>query len=159
MSTARPGSFDLRITREFEAPPELVFEQWSNPENVSYWFAPDGFTVTSCDFRPEQGGSWQVVYTSPSETCTEQGDFLEVDPRKRLVFTLSQLGSNGVTVSESLVVVVFEATATGTRVHFHQSGFETARRRDDHVIGWGQCFDKMSDSLAARTSTQERSQR
>jgi uncharacterized protein YndB with AHSA1/START domain len=152
MNTAKPGSFDLRITREFDAPPEQVFDQWLNPKHVSYWFAPDGYTVTSCDFRPDKGGSWEVVYASPSESCTERGSFLEVNPPKRLVFTLSQFGSEGVTASETIIVVTFEATANGTRMHFHQSGFETAQRRDDHVVGWGECFDKLSDRLTARTT-------
>lgn len=149
MNTAKRGSFDLRIVREFDAPPETVFEQWSNPEYVSHWFAPDGYTVTSCDFSPVRDESWQVIYTSETETCTEHGNFLEVNPPKRLVFTLSQHGREGVTVSETIIVVTFEATASGTRMHFHQSGFETTQRRDDHVFGWEQCFDKLNESLIA----------
>lgn len=149
MSTAKRGGFDLKITREFDAPPELVFEQWSNPKYVSYWFAPDGYTVTSCDFVPVMGASWQVVYTSESETCTEHGDFLEVNPPNRLVFTLSQHGRGDVTVSETIIVVKFETTTSGTRLQFHQSGFETTQRRDDHVFGWDQCFNKLNESLIA----------
>ena len=149
MNTGKRGSFDLRITREFDAPPGLVFEQWSNPEYVGQWFAPDGYTVTSCDFLPVVGGSWHVTYKSKAETCTEYGEFLEVDSPTRLVFTLSQSGGEGITVSETVAIVTFEATLRGTRMRFHQSGFDTAERRDDHVFGWEQCFDKLEASLTA----------
>ena len=149
MKPAQRGSFDLRITREFDAAPELVFEQWSNPEYVRCWFAPDGFAVTSCDFVPVTGGSWRISFASQAEVVTEHGDFLEVDPPKRLVFTLSQRGREGVTASETTIVVTFEATAGGTRMHFHQSGFDTTQRRDDHVLGWEECFNKLNESLAS----------
>lgn len=146
MSTGSRGSFDLKFTREFDASRELVFEQWSNPEYVSSWFAPEGYTVTACDFSPAKGGTWRVTYGSESETYTEQGEFLEVKRPSRLVFTLTQSGE-GMIGAETLVVVSFEETGRGTRMSFHQSGFEGSQRRDDHVVGWGQCFDKLAAGL------------
>lgn len=147
------GSFDLRITREFNAPRELVFEQWSNPEYVSHWFAPDGFAVKSCDFAPTEGRAWSVEYTSRAETCHEHGEFLEVRRPARLVFTLSQ-SDGSASVSETVVIVEFEEVAGGTRMIFRQSGFESGERRDDHAIGWGQCFDKLQVSLQATEAPQ-----
>lgn len=149
MTPAKRGSFDLRITREFNVSPEVVFEQWSDPEYVGYWFAPTGYAVSSCDFTPSPGASWRVEYSSEKDSCIEFGEFLEVQPPHRLVLSLTQHGSDGVTVSDTIIVVTFEAIQGGTRMDFHQTGFETAQRRDDHVMGWGQCFDKLRDSLSA----------
>jgi uncharacterized protein YndB with AHSA1/START domain len=47
----------LTITRVFDAPRELVFKVWSQPDHLVCWWGPKGFTTPSCqiDFRP--GGS------------------------------------------------------------------------------------------------------
>ena len=154
MNTGGRGDFELRIVREFNAQPAAVFEQWSNPDYVASWFAPDGHTVTTCDFLPAEGNSWSVTYVSEVGSCTEAGEFLEVDPPNCLVFTLSQTAAEGVAVSGSVVIVTFEATLTGTRMLFRQSGFDTAQRRDDHVIGWNECFDKLNANLDLRSASQ-----
>lgn len=142
----------MRITRDFDAPREMVFEQWSNPEYVSSWFAPDGFTVTSCDFAPAEGRIWTVEYTSGSETCREHGKFLEVKKPDRLVFTLTQSGGSA-SVSDTVAIVEFEDIAGRTRMSFRQSGFESQQRRDDHITGWGQCFAKLESGLRMATAS------
>ncbi len=45
---------ELVTSREFQAPRELVFEAWANPEHLARWWGPKGFTNTfkSFDFRP-----------------------------------------------------------------------------------------------------------
>ena len=47
------------ITRVFDAPRELVWKVWTQPEHVARWWGPRGFTttVTEMDLRP--GGKWR----------------------------------------------------------------------------------------------------
>ena len=52
-------------TRVFDAPRELVFSAFTDPEHLAQWWGPDGFTMTTSafDFRP--GGVWRFVMHGP----------------------------------------------------------------------------------------------
>jgi uncharacterized protein YndB with AHSA1/START domain len=56
---------EIVISRVFDAPRELVFDAWTNPERVGKWWGPKGFTTTthSIDIRP--GGEWLFVMHGP----------------------------------------------------------------------------------------------
>jgi uncharacterized protein YndB with AHSA1/START domain len=56
---------EIAMTRTFDAPRELVFAMWTNPDHVEWWFGPHGFSMTieSMDARP--GGSWKFVMHGP----------------------------------------------------------------------------------------------
>jgi uncharacterized protein YndB with AHSA1/START domain len=46
---AETADRDLVMTRVFSAPRELVFSAWTKPEHLMRWFAPNGFTMPSCE--------------------------------------------------------------------------------------------------------------
>jgi len=138
---------DLLIEILFDAPREQVFRNWIDADKIQTWFAPDGFEVTACSVEAHPGGKWQVAYRSPHGVeYVEYGEFRTVDEPERLIFTLTQTES-GRTVLASLVTVTFTAVGSGTRMIFHQSGFETPARRDDFREGWGECFRKLTESI------------
>ncbi len=60
-----PNGRELSITRLLDAPRELVFEVWTNPEHIKHWWGPNGFTNTihSMDVRPE--GVWDFIMHGP----------------------------------------------------------------------------------------------
>ncbi len=57
---------DLRVTRVFNAPPELVWKTWTEPEYVMRWWGPDCFTcpMVKLDFR--EGGTSLVCMRAPA---------------------------------------------------------------------------------------------
>jgi uncharacterized protein YndB with AHSA1/START domain len=59
------GERELVITRTFDAPRELVFKAWTDPEHLQHWWGPKGFTfdVAKLDFRP--GGIFHYSMRSP----------------------------------------------------------------------------------------------
>lgn len=63
MTTA--ASNEIAMTRTFDAPRELVFAMWTDPDHVAWWFGPHGFSMTieSMDVRP--GGAWKFVMHGP----------------------------------------------------------------------------------------------
>src|SRR5438477_6902193 len=82
---------DLLIVRTFEAARELVYQNWTRSEDVQTWFAPEGFTVTKCEFEARPGARWRVEYGSADGMkIVETGEFREVAAPHRLVFTLVQ---------------------------------------------------------------------
>ena len=83
-----PSELEILLTRDFEAPIELVFDVLTKPEHVLKWFAPfeDKMTVCSIDLRV--GGNYHMVFVTKDGTeCSFRGTYLEVEPPTRTVAT------------------------------------------------------------------------
>ena len=61
--TAEPGKQELFITREFDAPRELVFMAFVDPELYIQWLGPRGYAMQLEIFEPRSGGRWRYIYT------------------------------------------------------------------------------------------------
>lgn len=59
--TAEPGKQELFITREFDAPRELVFKAHINPDLYVQWLGPRGYDMTLETFEPYSGGRYRYV--------------------------------------------------------------------------------------------------
>ncbi|HVU22839.1 MAG TPA: SRPBCC family protein [Opitutus sp.] len=83
---AHPGS-EIVSTRDFAAPPETLFQAFSDPVRVAQWWGPSGFTTTvhEFDFRP--GGAWRLTMHGPDGADYENlARFVEVVRPERIVF-------------------------------------------------------------------------
>ena len=83
-----PSELEILLTRDFEAPIELVFDVLTKPEHVRNWFAPfeDKMTVCSIDLRV--GGNYHMVFVTEDGTeCSFRGTYLEVESPTRTVAT------------------------------------------------------------------------
>lgn len=86
--TAEPGKQELTITREFDAPRELVFKAHTDPELYSQWLGPRGYETTFETFQPRTGGSYRFVQTNPAgESFGFHGVYHEVTPPERIIGT------------------------------------------------------------------------
>jgi uncharacterized protein YndB with AHSA1/START domain len=78
---------ELRITRILSAPIDLVWEVWTDPEQIANWWGPDGFTSAIHKMEVMEGGEWRLTMYSPDgKTYPIQSVFLEVVPLKKIVF-------------------------------------------------------------------------
>jgi len=78
---------EMRITRIFDAPPELVWAALTDPAHVDAWWGPDGFTniTEKNDFRP--GGSWVFIMRGPDGTEFPNAiTYREIDPPKKFSY-------------------------------------------------------------------------
>ena len=84
-----PSELEVLITREFDAPIQLVFDVLTKTEHVRNTIAPFGETVTECMFDVRPGGSYRYTFLAPDDgrDMTFHGDILEVDPPNHLVDT------------------------------------------------------------------------
>ncbi|MGD0195402.1 MAG: SRPBCC domain-containing protein [Candidatus Dormibacteria bacterium] len=83
-----PNDLEILITREFDAPIELVFDVLTNPEHVRKTFAPFEEEVTECSIDLRVGGSYRIVMVTPTGVeCAFSGTYLEVEPPTRTVET------------------------------------------------------------------------
>ena len=86
--TAPEQPNELSFTRIIDAPREIVYRCWTEPELMKQWFTPRPYTtpVIETDVRP--GGSSYILMRSPEgQEMPNRGVYLEVVPNERLVFT------------------------------------------------------------------------
>jgi uncharacterized protein YndB with AHSA1/START domain len=78
---------EIVLTQVFDAPRELVFEAWTNPEHLNRWFGPKGFTLTTHEADIRVGGRWRFVFHAPDGTKYDNRMlFLEIKRPELLVF-------------------------------------------------------------------------
>jgi uncharacterized protein YndB with AHSA1/START domain len=83
-----PSDNEILITREFDAPADLVFEAWTTPDLVRRWWAGDRGEVTEAQIDLRIGGRWRWVMTANGGfEVAFSGEYLEIDRPHRLVRT------------------------------------------------------------------------
>jgi uncharacterized protein YndB with AHSA1/START domain len=86
--TAEPGEQDFIITRDFDAPRELVFKAFTDPDLYVQWLGPRGLTMTLETFEPRDGGSWRYIQKDQDgNEFAFHGVNHEVLPPERLIST------------------------------------------------------------------------
>jgi len=74
-------------TRLIDAPAHLVFEAFSNPDNLRHWWGPAGFTNTISEFDFIPGGEWKFVMHGPDGTgYPNTCEFVEIIENEKVVF-------------------------------------------------------------------------
>ena len=118
---------EIVSVRVFDAPRELVFRAWTEPEHLLRWWGPKGFTNTFHEFDLRPGGNWRFVMHGPDGT----------DYKNHVVFT--EIVAPERIVLDHISPPRFEITATftdvggKTRVIFRQL-FENAKVRDGVAV-------------------------
>src|SRR5262249_26985910 len=84
-----PSECEIRMSRLFDAPRDLVFEAMTKPEHITKWWGRlgEGYSVPVCevDFRP--GGKWRYINRHPGGDAEFYGVYREIDVPRRIVFT------------------------------------------------------------------------
>jgi uncharacterized protein YndB with AHSA1/START domain/uncharacterized glyoxalase superfamily protein PhnB len=86
---ATPSDTEIVMTRLFDAPRALVFEVMTRPEHVRQWWGQlgDGYSVPICEIDLRVGGSWRFVNKHPRGEVEFHGQYREISPPDRLVYT------------------------------------------------------------------------
>lgn len=141
----------IQIDRELTAPPSAVFAAWTEATQFAQWFGGDQVDVPAdtLDYNPIVGGSWSATMALPDGTTIDwAGDFLQITPYERFVFTLTD---NPADPQRAEVVVELTPTQTGTRMRMTQEtpGF-TEEMRQRTLAGW-QTFMDVLGRIAEET--------
>jgi uncharacterized protein YndB with AHSA1/START domain len=148
-SAARLAPPELVITRVFDAPRRLVFRAWTQPEHLTRWWGPAGFTLVCCEMDVRPGGAWFRRMRSPEGTeYVKRGIYREIVAPERMVFTYVNENADGSLGPETLVTVTFEQLGAKTRLTLHHTGFESMASRDAHEGGWTSCLERFAEYLA-----------
>ena len=128
--TAEPGKQELFITREFDAPRELVFKAFTYPKLYVQWLGPRGFTTTFETFEPRNGGSWRFIQKDANgNEFAFHGVNHEVLPPERIIdtFEFEGLPEKGHVLLET---ARFEALPNNRTKLVSQSVFQSVADRD-----------------------------
>ena len=148
-ASGRPADRALEISRIIDAPRELVFKAWTDPEEIARWWGPRGFTTTSLTMDVRPGGAYRAGMRSPEGTLhCRRGVYREIVPPERIVFTFAWEGATGDPGHETLVTVRFAEHDGKTLLTLHQATFETVAACDDHRRGWTSCLERFAEYLA-----------
>jgi uncharacterized protein YndB with AHSA1/START domain len=116
----------IRIVRVFEAPRELVFAMWTQPEHFVTWFGEHGSEIPleQCDMDPRPGGAWHAtMYHGPERIeIPFAGEFRAVDPPIHLEMTLADPGNPRSAAWELFTVDLRDLGDGRTEMTFSQSG-------------------------------------
>ena len=83
-----PGSTQIMITRQFDAPRHLVYRAWTTPDLIRRWWAGDRGEVTSAEVDLRPGGRWRYVMTANGGfEVAFHGEYREIVPDERIVST------------------------------------------------------------------------
>jgi uncharacterized protein YndB with AHSA1/START domain len=76
---------EIVMSRVLDAPRELVFKAWTDPNLVVQWFSPAGFTSETLEIDIREGGRWRFIYTGPDGTrWNNRMVFLRIDAPRLL---------------------------------------------------------------------------
>jgi uncharacterized protein YndB with AHSA1/START domain len=147
---------ELVLTRMFDAPRELVFTAWTDPQHVARWWGPRGFdsVVTEWDARP--GGAIHLDMRGHGASHPMRGRFVEIQAPTRLVFTaLAFEEANGEYGLENLNTVTFEEVGRRTRVTLHVVVQKASPAATEPLAGmeegWSQSLDRLDDQVVEAT--------
>ena len=84
-----PSDHEIRMTRVFDAPRQLVFEAMTKPEHVKQWWGRlgEGYSVPVCEVDLRVGGKWRFVNRHAKGEAAFHGEYREIEPPGRVVFT------------------------------------------------------------------------
>lgn len=151
---------DVLITRTFDAPREMVFRAWTDPEVLARWYAPQGCTLEIRKMEVREGGTLHTCIRNPEyPDCWCVGTFLEIKAPERISYTLALADEAGQRMTseavgkdpdwpdETTVTVTFEEEAGKTHLTLHQNAREAVAKRTGAYPSWLQMLDRLEEVL------------
>jgi uncharacterized protein YndB with AHSA1/START domain len=144
---------ELTITRVLDAPPETVYNAWTDPTQMARWWGPKNFTNPVCELDVRPGGAWRIVMRAPDGMeYVSAGVYSEVVKAERLVFSNNAFDREGKSLLEGVTAVTFAAQGAKTKltVETHVVGKVSfaAQMLAGMEAGWNQSLDRLTDLVA-----------
>ena len=151
------------IERSFDAPLDLIWQMWTDPEHFKAWYGPDGATIPVAKMDVRVGGTRLVCMEMQTPGGPMQmwftGEYREVVENERLVYTESMSDENGNVLSPSdmgmpdghptttEVTVELEDLGGRTKMVMTHAGIPAG---SPGAAGWAMAFDKLADRIEAQ---------
>ena len=128
----------------------LVWKAWTDPKMMAQWFGPRGFTNPVCELDVRVGGSLRIVMRGPDgNEYPMKGEFREVIPPERLVFTNIAIDQDGKHLLEGETTVILSESngKTTLTLQTHAIGLVpiASQMLAGMEAGWNQSIDKLAE--------------
>ncbi len=142
----------IRMVKLIKAPREKVYHAWIDPDTRrKWWCATPEHCSSVCEIDPKVGGNYRINMEKGGEEYVTVGEFVELDPPKKLVFTWSwEKPPTGVQGSV-VTVELFEAQADGnaaTELVLTHEKLMDPQNRDAHSGGWAGCLAALAKYMS-----------
>jgi uncharacterized protein YndB with AHSA1/START domain len=146
---------ELAITRTFDAPREILFKMWTDPNHMAQWWGPHGFTNPVCNLDVRAGGAIRIDMRGPEGTVYPMtGTFREIVRPQRLVFTAEALDQSGTVVLEVLNTVIFEEkngkTTLTLQARVTKVTGEGVSYLEGMEAGWTQSLERLASQVKSK---------
>lgn len=151
---------EVTFTRVLDAPPALVWNAWSDVDQINRWWGPAGFTTTTHEFDFTPGGVWRYIMHGPNGTdYPNRVVFREIAPPSRIVY------DNAWDLAEAplefSVVVTLVPVGQKTRLSLHMTfrdaaAFKTAVELYGVLPGGTQTLDRLAAHVDAIRASEPR---
>ena len=140
----------LKFTRFFKQPPAVVFDVWTNPKTMRQWFRPSeeiSHPFLTVDLRV--GGTFHVAFQGPNgEVDVLRGEFIEITPPYRLVYSWEWEPPNEHAGIPSVVTVQFNEKDGGTELLLCHA-ISDSGMKERHSLGWCGALILLDEFMAA----------
>ena len=142
---------ELEFVRTYDAPRQLVWDAWTDPDRMAQWWGPRGVTTPresiELDLRPGGRMAFDMVDDATGERYPNSGTFLEVEPPARLVWSDDGFADGHGKGTATVTFTEVDASTTTLTVHLLADFSETVRAGAERR--WGTQLDKLAEYLAA----------
>jgi uncharacterized protein YndB with AHSA1/START domain len=145
----------VQVRRKFNAPREKVYQAWTRPEELSQWFAPTDHHKTTIEkLEVKEGGKYRITVKDLDATHHLSGEYLEVKPEEKLVYTW--IVENEWEPSEvSRLTVEFFDHGNSTELILTHERLPNEEERKGHSEGWKGCLDHLELFFASKASKEK----
>ena len=149
MSPSQNEPLSVTLTREFDAPIDLVYAVWTEPHHVSRWMkCSETASLEVREWTPVEGARFETHMVEPGAfEWTAYGRITEVDPPHLLAYAFDP--NPGLGVPEMTVRVIFEDLGQRTRVTLTQTGMPNDMIFGVVQDGWTASFRQLGAVLSA----------
>ena len=155
---------DLVVTRIIDAPIEMVWKAWTDPDQVKRWWGPKNYTSPTCKIDLREGGKYIFCMRAPKEQGGQDsytaGVYKKIVPMERLEFTQGLSDKDGNRIDPAQVgmppdfpkelrtVIVFKAKGAMTELTITEYDWTVGQMYVYSLAGLHQTIDKLAASLA-----------
>ena len=145
---AEAEKLSLEIKRLIRAPRDQVYAAWTDPAQLKEWFGPESVQTRNLIADVRVGGEFRWDLTDQEgKEVTISGEYREVEPGKKIVFTWRLEGDEDWKNHSSIVTVEFFDREGGTEICLTHEKLPNEASRDDHTQGWNSVLDKVEKFL------------
>jgi uncharacterized protein YndB with AHSA1/START domain len=134
----------LEITRFINAPQDRVYAAWTDPVQLKEWWGPESVRTRKITADVRVGGlyRWDLI-NQDGEEMTVHGEYRELVPDKKVVFTWRWDDDEAWEGRTSIVTVEFSDRDGGTEVRLTHVQLPSEASRDRHNEGWSSVIDRL----------------